>query len=116
MVKEQKGGGSSLGFHQLGRYVANKSRLRWLPGDPKSVEIFIFYSFGNRYKRDRNGFQMVQKSPQTPCVGDFDTFWHGVGGVLGPIIRIKAAKMGPIWAKIGFSKCLLRHVNALSKY
>ena len=23
------------------------------------------------------------KSPQTPFLGDFDTFWHGVGGVVG---------------------------------
>ena len=32
--------------------------------DPKSVKFFVFYSFGNRYRRDRNGLQMVQNAPK----------------------------------------------------
>ena len=111
-VKEKKGGGSSLGFHHSGRYVATQSRLIWVPGDPKSAEIFIFYSFGNRYKRDRNGPQMVQKAPKPHFWVILTHFGMALVGLLGIIIRIKAPQMGPIWAQIGFSKCLLRHVNA----
>ena len=49
---------------------------------------------------------MVQKSPQTPFLGDFNSFWHSVGGVLGPIIRIKAAKMGQNRVfKVPFAAC-----------
>ena len=79
---------------------------------PKIGRIFIFYSFGNRYKRDRNGPQMVQKAPKPHFWVILTHFGMALVGLLGIIIRIKAPQIGPIWAQIGFSKCLLRHVNA----
>ena len=92
VVKEEKGGGSSLGFHHSGRYVATQSRLRWVPGDPKSVGFFIFYSVGNRYKRDRNGPQMAQKAPK-PHFGVILT--HFGMGLVGAINTDKSSQNGP---------------------
>ena len=55
---------------------------------------------------------MVQKAPKPHFWVILTHFGIALGVLLGPIIRIKAPKMGPIWGQIGFSKCLLRHVNA----
>ena len=50
-------------------------RAKVASGDPKSVEIFICYSFGSRYRRDRNGLQTVQNAPKPHFRVILTHFW-----------------------------------------
>ena len=47
-----------------------------------------------------------KKAPKSHFWVTLTHFGMALVGLLGIIIRIKAPQMGPIWAQIGFSKCL----------
>ena len=93
-------------------HVATQSGLRAHLGTQNRSKLLFFIPL----EIDIEG---IPKCPQTPFLGDFDASLLIVGGrtpqflsLFGPIKGPKDAKMGKIWAKKGFPRCLMQHVNA----